>query len=433
MSSLVIGISIFIVIYILIITEKIPHAYSALTGGVLMVFFGILNEEEAYHSIELEVIFLLIGMMIVVHIMSETGIFQWVAVKLAQLVKGSPFPLLILLVIITAVFSAFLDNVTTILLIAPVSVVLAEQLEINPIPFLIAETMASNIGGTATLIGDPPNILIGTAAEIGFNEFLVNLGPLVILNVLVLGITFWFMFGKKMKVSRELRAKIMELDAERALTDKKVLIKSSIVMSGIIIGFLTHSITGIGPAIIAFGGAVLLMIIAKKDPEEIFKTIEWKTLFFFIGLFIMVQGLVEIGAIKILSQKALALTKGSVKGTSILILWLSTVASSVINNIPYTATLIPMIKDEMIPNLSKIHPEVALITIKYALWWALAIGACFGGNGTLVGASANVVAAGVAEKSGHPISFVQFLKYGVLITFETILVSTVYLWFFYLK
>jgi len=433
MSSLVIGVAIFILTYVLIITEKIPHAYSALIGGVLMVFFGVLNDEQAFHAIELEVIFLLIGMMIVVHIMSETGIFQWVAIKLAQLVKGAPFPLLILLVIITAIFSAFLDNVTTILLIAPVSVVLADQLKINPIPFLIAETMASNIGGTATLIGDPPNILIGTAADIGFNEFLVNLGPLVVVNVIVLGITFWFMFGKKMSVSRELRAKIMELDPDRALTDKKVLIKSSIIMACIIIGFLTHSITGIGPAIIAFGGAVILIIIVKKDPEEIFKTIEWKTLFFFMGLFMMVQGVVEVGAIKILADKALTLTGGSVKATSILILWLSAIASAVIDNIPYTATLIPMIKDEMIPNLAKIHPEMALNTIKYALWWSLSLGACFGGNGSLVGASANVVAASVAEKSGHPISFVQFLKYGVLITFETIVVSTAYMWFFYLN
>ncbi|MGM0509393.1 MAG: SLC13 family permease, partial [Fusobacteriota bacterium] len=377
----IIGIGIFLFTYFLIITEKIPHSFSALIGGFAMIGVGILTEEEAFHAIELEVIFLLMGMMLVVHIMSETGVFEWVSIKVAQLVKGEAFLLMVLLMIVTAVFSAFLDNVTTILLIAPVTVVLAGQLEISSIPFLIAETMAANIGGTATLIGDPPNILIGHAAGIGFNEFLINLSPLVLINLVVLIFTFWIMFGKKMKVSRELKARIMELDPDRTLRDKKLLRNSLIIMGLIIIGFLTNPITGIGPAAVAFMGAIALMTISKQEPEEIFKTIEWKTLFFFIGLFILVQGIVKIGAIRIVADKALDLTNGNVKATSMLILWLSAVASAIVDNIPYTATLIPMIKDEMIPKLVSQNPDVAYSTIKYGLWWALSLGACLGGNG----------------------------------------------------
>jgi Na+/H+ antiporter NhaD/arsenite permease-like protein len=429
MNTFILGIGIFLFTYYLIITEKIPHTLSALLGGILMVLLKILPSEKAFHSIDLNVIFLLIGMMVIVHITSESGLFQWIAIKIAKAVKGEPFPLMLLLMVITAIFSALLDNVTTILLLGPVTILIAEQLDIDSIPFLISEVIASNIGGTATLIGDPPNILIGSAAKLSFNEFLINLSPIAIIILIVTIINFKFIFGKKMIVSRDSKARVMELEAERALRDKKLMITSLIIIFFVFIGFLTHSIIHIEPSFIAFGGAIILMILTKKDVEVVFTNLEWKTLFFFMGLFIMVEGVVEIGAIEILADKALNLTGGNLQKTSILILWMSAIVSSVVDNIPYTATLIPMIRDGLIPNISHLHPELSISTIKYALWWSLALGACLGGNGTLIGASANVVAAGIASKSGKKLSFMTFTKYGALIMFESIILSTFYIWF----
>ena len=433
--SMILGLLIFIAIYVLIITEKLPNTLSALLGGFLMIGVKILGEEEAFHAIDWEVIFLLIGMMIIVHILSETGLFQWIAIKLAQSVKGEPFPIMILLVLVTAVFSAFLDNVTTILLIAPVSILLAEQLELDAIPFLIAEGFASNIGGTATLIGDPPNILIGIAAKLTFNEFLLHLAPLVIVNLVVLMLTLWVLFAKKLRVSRDLKAKIMDLEADRVLKDVKLLKKSLFILGVVILGFLTHEVTGLGPATVAFGGAIILAIITQKAPEDIFHPVEWRTLFFFMGLFMMVAGIVKLGVLELLAQKTIALTQSDLPLTSILVLWLSAVVSAVVDNIPYTATLIPMIggKGGLIQHIHQVHPEIALHTIRYALWWALALGACLGGNGTLVGSSANVVIANIASKSGKTLSFMAFTKYGVLIAFESMILSSFYLWIRYLQ
>ena len=428
------GLGIFIAIYFLIITEKLPNTFSALLGGFLMITVHILGEDEAFEAIDWEVIFLLTGMMIIVHITSETGLFQWIAIKLAQAVRGEPFPIMLLLVLVTAVFSAFLDNVTTVLLIAPVSILLAEQLKINPIPFLIAEALASNIGGTATLIGDPPNILIGVAADLTFNQFLIHLSPFVLLNLVVFIPTLWLFFGKTLHVSRDLKAKIMDLEADRALKDLTSLKKSLIVLGLVILGFLTHEWTGLGPATLAFGGAVILAIITKKSPDEIFRHVEWRTLFFFMGLFIMVAGVVKIGAIEVLARGALALTKSDLKLTSFFVLWLSGIVSAVVDNIPYTATLIPMIGGNggLVESIHHLHPGLGYEAIRYALWWSLALGACLGGNGTLVGASANVVVANIASKSGKPISFMEFTKYGVIVMFQSLILASVYIWLRYL-
>lgn len=433
-----VGIAIFLLTFYLIISERIHGAWAALLGGLAMRFFLVIEQEDLIHAIadNLDIIMLLIGMMLIVHIMSETGLFQWVAIKMAQLVKGEPIPLLMLLVVVTAVFSAFLDNVTTILLIAPVSILLAEQLELDPIPFLLAEAMSSNIGGTATLIGDPPNILIASKSGLTFNEFIFHLAPLVVINLLVFLGTVWFLFGKKLRVTRELKVRIMELDATRTLKNKKLLIQSITIMSIVLLGFFTHSMTHIEPSIIAFGGAIVLTIISKQDPEHVFKTVEWKTLFFFIGLFVLVEGVVKIGAINMIADHALALTKGSLKLTSMLILWMSAIISAIVDNIPYTATMIPMIGGAggLIEKISFINgnsPEVHE-TVRYALWWSLSLGACLGGNGTLVGASANVVASGIAAKSGHKISFMRFTKYGVFITLQSLILSSIYIWFRYL-
>ncbi len=430
-----IGLGIFLLAYLFIITEKLPNTYSALLGGMLMIAVHILGEKEAFEAIDWEVIFLLMGMMVLVQIISETGVFQWIAIKLAQSVKGEPFPIMLLLVLVTALFSAFLDNVTTVLLIAPVSILLAEQLQLSPIPFLIAEALASNIGGTATMIGDPPNILIGMSAGLSFNEFLMHLTPVILIVLVVFMATLWLLFGKEFHVSRDLKAKIMDLDADRALRDRGLLVKSLLILAAVITGFLTHNATGIGPATIAFGGAVILSIIAKQEPEEVFKPMEWKTLFFFIGLFIMVAGIVKLGVIEIVAEKALQLTHSNLAITSLLVLWLSAIVSAVVDNIPYTATLIPMIGGQggLIESIHLAHPEIAEQTIKYALWWALSLGACLGGNATLVGASANVVVSNIAAKSGKHISFMTFTKYGVIIAFESMLISTAYLWIRYLR
>lgn len=433
-----IGIIIFIFTFYLIVSEKIPGVWAALLGGLAMRFCFIISQDDMIRAVgdNLDIVFLLIGMMIIVHIIAETGLFQWVAIKLAQFVRGEPIPLLMILVLITALFSAFLDNVTTILLIAPVSIVLAEQLEIDAVPFLIAEAMASNIGGTATLIGDPPNILIASKANLTFNDFIFHLTPVIIINLIVFLITIWIFFRKKMKVKNEMKVRVMELDATRTLKDKKLMIQSCSIMLIVLIGFFTHSTFHIEPSAIAFGGALILSIIAKKDPEEIFKTVEWKTLFFFIGLFILVEGVVKIGAIEMVAQWAIKLTNGSLKLTAMLILWLSAICSSIVDNIPYTATMIPIIGGEtgLINNISNIMgntPEIHS-TVRYALWWSLSLGACLGGNGTLVGASANVVAAGIAAKSGRSISFMKFTKYGLFIMFQSMIICSIYIWFRYL-
>lgn len=433
-----IAIIIFIITFYLIIREKIPPAWAALLGGVAMRFSYVLKEEEAIKAIadNLGIVFLLVGMMIIVHIMSETGLFQWVAIRLAQVVKGEPVPLLIILVLITAVFSAFLDNVTTILLIAPVSLLLAEQLELDPIPFLIAEAMASNIGGTATLIGDPPNILIANRAGLTFNDFIVHLSPVVIINLVVFILTIWYFFGKKLKVTRELKVRIMELDANRSVKNKKLLIQSTTTMLVVLLGFFTHSFFHMEPSMIAFAGALILCIISKQDPEEILKTVEWKTLFFFIGLFILVEGVVKVGLIQMLADGALKFTNGSLKLTSILLLWMSAFVSAIVDNIPYTATMIPMIGGNggLIEKISVLNGNSPAVreTVRYALWWSLSLGACLGGNGTLVGASANVVASGIANRSGHKISFMKFTKYGIIITLQSMIICSIYIWFRYL-
>jgi Na+/H+ antiporter NhaD/arsenite permease-like protein len=412
---------IFCLAYILIIFEKFPISVLAMLGAVMMVMFGVLGAEEAFRAIDLNVIFLLVGMMIMVSILAETGLFEWIAIKATQLVKGEPIPLLVLLMLVTAILSAFLDNVTTILLIVPVTIVMLENLKLDTKPFIIGEILASNIGGTATLIGDPPNILIGSEAGFSFNDFIINLGPVIIINLIVTIFLLYFFYCRKMKVSRELKAHIMELNPDRALKDKKLMYYSLIVLLLVIAGFVSHEFTHIEPSIIALGGAMALILLSKKEPEEIFEKVEWPTLFFFMGLFIMVEGLVEVGIIRALAEATLSLTKGDFQKTALFIGILSSSVSPIIDNIPYTTTMLPLIK-----NLKEVFPNVD------ALWWSLSLGACLGGNATLIGASANVVAANISKKNGKVISFIEYLKYGLPLTFVTIVIAMIYLNFRYL-
>ncbi len=419
---MLLAIIIFCLAYILIILEKFPISVLAMLGAVIMVMTGVLGAEEAFKAIDLNVIFLLVGMMIMVSILAETGLFEWIAIKATQLVRGEPIPLLVLLMLVTAVFSAFLDNVTTILLIVPVTIVMLENLKLDTKPFIIGEILASNIGGTATLIGDPPNILIGSEAGFSFNDFIINLGPVIIVNLIITIFLLYFFYCRKMKVPRELKAHIMELNPDRALKDKKLMYHSLIILLLVIVGFVSHEITHIEPSIIALGGAMALILISKKEPEEIFEKVEWPTLFFFMGLFIMVEGLVEVGVIQMLAEATLSLTKGDFQKTALFIGVLSSSVSPIIDNIPYTTTMLPLIK-----NLENAFSNVD------ALWWSLALGACLGGNATLIGASANVVAANISRKNGKVISFIEYLKYGLPLTFVTIVIAMIYLNFRYLK
>ncbi len=423
--QIIFALIVFLVIYIIMSSEILNKTVVVIIGAALYIIFRIIDQEKAFEHIDWNVIFLLISMMIIVGISKRTGLFQYVAIKAAKFAKGDPIKILILLSLITAVFSAFLDNVTTVLILTPVSILIAVELGVSPIPFVICEAIASNIGGTATLIGDPPNIMIGSAANISFFQFLVNMGPIIIVNLIIFSIMAILIFRKKLDVTYERKARIMEFDESKSIEDRFLLIKSIIVLSLVIIGFLVHGVLHLEPATISLLGAGVLMLLAgKEEVEKFFHEVEWTTIFFFIGLFIIVGGLVEIGVIKALAEFVLKLTKGDLKITTFLIVWFSGIFSAIVDNIPYVATMIPLIK-----NIGLKLGEANIMPI----WWALSLGACLGGNGTLIGASANVVSCSLAEKSGYKISFLEFTKYGALFTLVSLILATGYLFLFYLK
>jgi Na+/H+ antiporter NhaD/arsenite permease-like protein len=420
MNSVLLAGGIFSITYALIVTERVHRTVSALLGGVAMILLGLLSQEQAFHAVDWNVIFLLAGMMALANVLRETGLFQWIAVHAVKLGRGNPFRVLIILSLVTAVTSALLDNVTIVILIVPVTLLVAASLRINPLPFLIAQILASNIGGTATLIGDPPNILIGSAASIDFLTFAANLAPISLLILAAFVGLCWFLFKRDMQTGQGHPLDIEILETDALITDRPVLVKALIVMGGVIVGFLLHGALHLEPATIALTGATLLLLWTRSDPHHFLQDIEWTTLFFFIGLFITVEGVVQVGIIEAVADAALRLTDGDLALTSTLLLWLSAVASGIVDNIPYTATMIPIVE-----NLGKVMPVEPL-------WWSLALGACLGGNATLVGASANVVVVSLAERSGHPISFRQFLKYGLITTGVSLLLATGYLWLRYL-
>lgn len=420
MLKLIFGIIIFVVTFYFIISEKYPKSLVAIIGGGLMVVSGILNEEQALETVgyNLEIIFLLMGMMIIVEIMAETGIFQWVAIKIAQLVKGDPIKILVFLSVVTATFSAVLDNVTTILLVVPVTIFLAKRLEVDPEPFVLLQIFMSNIGGTATMIGDPPNLIIASLSGMGFNDFIINLMPIIIINTVVLLGSAALFFKKRMIVSRELKASIMELDLKRTIKDKKLLVQSTTIFAIVIFGFLTNSITNIGLCIIAVLGASILVFISKKTPEEVLAKVEWDTLFFFGGLFVLVEGIENLGIIKQLGEHILMITEGNLKLTSSLVLVLSTILSPIIGSIPHTLSFGKIIAE--ILSGYQGNTEV--------LWWALSLGACLGGNMTIVGAAANIVGSSVAKKVGIEISFKEFFKWGSIVVAQSTILSLIYIY-----
>ncbi len=423
----------FIATYAVIISDKINRAIVAGLGASLMVSLGVLNQQTAISGIDFNTLGLLAGMMVLVAITRGSGVFQYVAIWSAKKVEARPWGILVMLALVTAVFSSLLDNVTTVLLIAPVTLLICNELKIKPYPFLFTEILASNIGGTATLIGDPPNIMIGSAVGLSFNDFLINLAPIVPLILLItLGIIY-FIWGRGMSATTEARERVMKFNEREAITDTRLLKQSLFVFTLVILGFLTAHQLHLEPATIAlFGAAVLLLLSNLKNSAEeqseevhkIFGEIEWITIFFFIGLFIAVKGIEEAGVLRLLADLVINHTDGDLTITALAVLWVSAVASAVVDNIPFVATMIPVIKS-MAPTFGGAENLMPL-------WWSLALGACLGGNGSLVGASANLIVAGFAERAGHRIRFLPFMLMAFPMMLLSIIIASAYLYLRYL-
>ena len=423
---LYVGILIFIAVFYCIITEKIPSAWATMAGGLLMTMIGIINQEEVLETVynRLEILFLLVGMMMIVLLVSETGVFQWFAIKVAQLVRGEPFKLIILLACVTALCSAFLDNVTTILLMAPVSILLAKQLKLDPFPFVMTEVLSSDIGGMATLIGDPTQLIIGSEGKLSFNEFLINTAPMTIIALVILLTVVYFTNIRKMQVPNRLRAQIMELESDRILTNKKLLKQSIIILTAVIIGFVLNNFVNKGLAVISLSGGILLAFLTEREPKKIFGAVEWDTLFFFIGLFVMIRGIENLGVIKFIGDKIIELSTGNFKVASISIMWLSSIFTSIFGNVANAATFSKIIKT-VIPNFQ----SVADIKV---FWWALSFGSCLGGSITMIGSATNVVAVSASAKADCKIDFMKFFKFGSKIAILNLIAATVYMYLRYL-
>ena len=425
--SVLVSASLLILAYIFIALEKIPKVTIALLGGALTIVLGLVSQTKALgdginphyfiNFIDFNVLFLLVSMMVIVSITTRSGVFNWIANELLKFTKGHPVKVLCALGLFTAVTSAFLDNVTTVILIMPITFAIAKKLDIDPIPFLLTEIFSSNIGGTATLIGDPPNIIIGSAGGLSFIDFIKELTPVILVIMCVALTVLAFIFRKKLHASQDKMDEVAKIDNSHTITDKALMIRSTLILALVILGFMLHDVTHIETCVVAMLGASILLIFEK--PNEILQDVEWNTIFFFIGLFIIIGGLEASGGIKLMAEWILKVTQGSQAATSMIILWASGVISGIIDNIPYTATMAPM--------LVEIEKTMGA-TYAYPLWWALSLGACLGGNMTIIGAAANVIVSENAAKSGHPISFMRFLKYGVGVVVISLLISTAYIY-----
>lgn len=429
--SVLVSASLLILAYIFIALERIPKVTIALLGGALTIVLGLVSQTKTLGNginphyfinfIDFNVIFLLVSMMVIVSITTRSGVFNWIANELLKFTKGHPVKVLCALGLFTAVTSAFLDNVTTVILIMPITFAIAKKLDIDPIPFLLTEIFSSNIGGTATLIGDPPNIIIGSAGGLSFIDFIKELTPVILVIMCVILTVLAFIFRKKLHASQDKMDEVAKIDNSHTITDKALMIRSTLILAFVILGFMLHDVTHIETCVVAMLGASILLIFEK--PNEILQDVEWNTIFFFIGLFIIIGGLEASGGIKLMAEWILKVTQGSQAATSMIILWTSGVISGIIDNIPYTATMAPM--------LVEIEKTMGA-TYAYPLWWALSLGACLGGNMTIIGAAANVIVSENAAKSGHPISFMRFLKYGVGVVAISLTISTVYIYFRFL-
>ena len=425
--SVCISATILLISYVFIALEKIPKATVALLGAVITILLGLLSQTKYIDGnvnnlyfinyIDFNVIFLLVSMMIIVSIATKSGMFNWVANELLKHTQGKPIRILFVLGLFTAITSAFLDNVTTVILIMPITFYIAKKLDINPVPYLITEVFSSNIGGTATLIGDPPNIIIGSAAGLSFMDFIKELTGIVFVILIAALIILSLFFKKHLVTTEEKMASIAQIDNSHTITNKALLIRSLVVLIAVIAGFVLHDITHIETSVTAMLGASILLLFEK--PSDLFKEVEWNTIFFFIGLFIIIGGQEASGGIALMAKWILTVTQGSEKATALLILWGSGFISGIIDNIPYTATMTPMILE-----IEKVMGQ----TYAEPLWWCLSLGACLGGNMTIIGAAANVIVSETAAAHKHPITFMEFLKYGVIIMITSLVLSSIYIY-----
>lgn len=415
------SIIIFAIVIIAIMTERVHRTAAAITGTVLLLLTHILTMDTAIGYIDFNTIGVLIGMMLFVGVIKNSGLFEYIAIRGAKLAGGNPWKIMVSFMIITAILSAFLDNVTTVLLIGPMTITIARMLDINPIPFLLTQIFASNIGGTSTLIGDPPNIMIGSAAGFDFMDFIYNIGIVVLIIMVALLFSMKILYKKSLTATDESISKIMALEEKRSIEDFPLMIKSIVMIGLVVLGFMFHSKLGIESSAVALTAAAIMLLIGKQNVEDIVSEVEWSTILFFAGLFVVVGGLVETGVISNIAQVIISLTEGHQILTMMVLLWTSALLSAVLDNIPFVATLIPLV----------IAMGESGIDIT-PLWWAISLGACLGGNGTLIGASANVVLAGISGKYGHPISFKEYTKIGFPVMIMSVLISTVYLLVIYL-
>ncbi|MDP8949988.1 MAG: ArsB/NhaD family transporter [Actinomycetota bacterium] len=414
------AVALFAVVLLLIAFDLVNRTVAALLGAAILISLGIVGQEEAATEfIDWNTIGLLAGMMVIVSIMEKSGIFEYLAIKSAQWGKARPGRILILLALVTAFLSAFLDNVTTVILMVPVTFVIAEALNSSPIPFLLTQVMASNVGGAATLIGDPPNILIGSAAGLTFAEFAINLAPIAVLTLPAVLVILYLLFRKELRTSKEAEEAIAAMDAEGSIRDKVLLRRSLTVLALVILAFFLHGVLHLEVATIALFGAAATILYTRSDIEEVLHGVEWPTLLFFVGLFVLVGGLEVTGFIDKIAEGLTAVAPGASPVTAVIVIWGSGIASGIVDNIPFTATMIPVIQGlAEADNLSEAQTK--------SLWWALALGADFGGNFTLIGASANVVVAGMSERAGQKISFLKFMAYGIPVTLVSLAIATAY-------
>ena len=411
-----IAVGVFLLVMAAIISEKVHRSVAALAGAVVLLLTHVLTIETAADYVDLNTIGVLVGMMLFVAVVKSSGLFEYIAIWSAKLTRGQPMAILAVFAVITAVLSAFLDNVTTVLLIGPMTIAITQILEVNPVPFLLSQIMASNLGGTATLIGDPPNIMIGSAAGLSFADFIVNTGPVVLIILAVVVTIFFLMYRGNLHVESENMEKVLTLDEKLTIKDASLLRKSVIMIVLVVVGFIFHAQLGIESATVALTAAGVMLLIGGQDAEDVILGVEWSTILFFIGLFVVVGGLNSTGVIAMLANGMLELVGDNEVLAIVLVLWASALISAFLDNIPFVATLIPMIQTMQQGGMDVLP-----------LWWALSLGACLGGNGSLIGASANVVLAGVSAKNGYPITFMSYLKKGFPLMLLSVAICTVYL------
>ncbi len=424
----------FIVAYYFIATEKVNKTVVALLGAFFVLLFKLVTFEQAVAAVDFNVIFLLVGMMLCVQILSQTGFFEWVAISVAKFARGNATAIILLLLAVTAFLSAWLDNVTTIILLVPLTILIMQLLELSPLPLVILQAIISNLGGTATLIGDPPNIIIGSHAGLSFNDFLVHLGPVVLIVSAVFLITVYYLWAKKIRVSKRVKLRVIDAVPHLAIVDRKNMRRALVILGFIFLGFLSHEWLDLPPGMIALFGGVVMMMVCRTKGDETFMHVEWGVIFFFIGMFMMISAMEVNGVIIWLAERIIEVAGNNLFLVCLFILWGSAIFSAILDNIPFVIAMVPLVE-----HFSRHFVSVSGITdaswahlhIEQPLFWALALGACLGGNGTLIGASANIVMAKICERNHYPVTFKKFLRYGIPFLLQSMLISSVYLWLRY--